>query len=541
MKKVILFVITFFMLIHSQAQHPELFKACPQSGWNAPEPGASINNNLFIRTWSNTYNTDLWITNGDTSSTRLFQTFPGTDGGVNQIVRFNNRLYFAAYDSVNGNSLWVTDGSEAGTQLVWSNGFSPDKAIDNLSVFGNFLFFQTNQSYLGTELWYTDGTTENTGRSELVNAGGYGIINYYCISNNKIFIVSDNAQGTSALWVSNGVDSNPVMLSALNSFSPQIDPMDTLNNLTLFFATGNGEMETDLWVTDGTVAGTQMLQHVDSSPGVYTPEMTYYKGRYYFSGRERMSTVWNIWVTDGTPLGTKIFKTYTENAAFGPIAYGYSVMDNKLYFMANDIYGASLYQTDGTDTNVRLVKTIENYPYAGGYENFTAFNHHLYFNTWDTALQDSPLWMSDGTDSGTFQIKVAFGNDSAILVPAATFQAFNGDLYFGALALYGDNHRVDLWRIAGPSLSENPSSVVDITDNRTLSVYPNPANNSIRILNTDLTSEAVKIEIFNCLGQSVYSSLTAQNEISISQFAAGVYLLRYELNNQVQSCKFVKQ
>jgi len=69
-------------------------------------------------------------------------------------------------------------------------------------------------------------------------------------------------------------------------------------------------------------------------------------------------------------------------------------------------------------------------------------------------------------------------------------------------------------------------------------VYPNPAAETLRV-NSSLTYE--KIEVFNYLGQTMYEDESGLNEINISEFPKGVYVLKIYAGNRMSSIKFLKE
>ena len=73
-----------------------------------------------------------------------------------------------------------------------------------------------------------------------------------------------------------------------------------------------------------------------------------------------------------------------------------------------------------------------------------------------------------------------------------------------------------------------------------VSVSPNPANN---IVNLRADETITKAEVYNILGKKVRSFKVNANStlLNISDLNAGIYLLKYEINNKVGTTKFVKQ
>ena len=73
----------------------------------------------------------------------------------------------------------------------------------------------------------------------------------------------------------------------------------------------------------------------------------------------------------------------------------------------------------------------------------------------------------------------------------------------------------------------------------TLNMYPNPASD---VLNISAQSTINTVEIFNVLGQKVISMQVENTsaEINVSNLNAGIYLIKYEINNSTSTKKFVK-
>ena len=73
----------------------------------------------------------------------------------------------------------------------------------------------------------------------------------------------------------------------------------------------------------------------------------------------------------------------------------------------------------------------------------------------------------------------------------------------------------------------------------TLNMYPNPASD---VLNISSQSTINTVEIFNVLGQKVITMQVEDTsaEINVSNLNAGVYLIKYEINNSISTKKFVK-
>lgn len=77
-------------------------------------------------------------------------------------------------------------------------------------------------------------------------------------------------------------------------------------------------------------------------------------------------------------------------------------------------------------------------------------------------------------------------------------------------------------------------------DKEVFSIYPNPAND---ILNIEL-KDIGKIEIIDLEGNIIYRKdilKAGVNEIDISQFSNGTYIIKYYSNQEVYFNKFIKK
>jgi len=88
----------------------------------------------------------------------------------------------------------------------------------------------------------------------------------------------------------------------------------------------------------------------------------------------------------------------------------------------------------------------------------------------------------------------------------------------------------------------NPTTGINLAEieNRTISVFPKPASNSVQIEtgNIDITT----VEIYNLHGQKVFQQNTEhQHTINISSFRNGIYLLKLTaINGEIFQTKFIK-
>jgi hypothetical protein len=91
------------------------------------------------------------------------------------------------------------------------------------------------------------------------------------------------------------------------------------------------------------------------------------------------------------------------------------------------------------------------------------------------------------------------------------------------------------------NLTNTPLSVNDLENTvEQISIYPNPAKNTIQITNFyTFTNPTVKI--FSILGKEVYASKALNSAIDVAMLKSGIYLVRIQSENKVETVKFIKQ
>lgn len=112
--------------------------------------------------------------------------------------------------------------------------------------------------------------------------------------------------------------------------------------------------------------------------------------------------------------------------------------------------------------------------------------------------------------------------------------AYDGQEIYIALVYTGNDHFVFL--ADNLQLITTPTENIDIKTIET-KVFPNPVNN---ILNVNFAENA-KIQIFNNIGQEVYyiSNALEYNQIDMSSFEAGSYIVRVTKDNKIDSHKMI--
>jgi len=385
-----------------------------------------------------------------------------------KLFKMGDKLYFSSNDSESGNELWVSDATLTGTKMVkdiyagknkYGNVYS--SAPDNLTVMNNKLYFSASDEN-GRELWVSDGTDAGTKMVKDIyavkNKSGYAYSSApynLTVMNNKLYFIASDENGRE-LWVSDGTDAGTKMVKDIHAgknsyglaYSSHPNKFTVMNN-KLYFSADN-ENGRELWVSDGTDAGTKMVKDIHAGKNIYgiayssSPDsLTVMNNKLYF--RAENANGQELWVSDGTDAGTKMVKDiYAGKNKYGNVysstPMNLTAINNKLYFRAKNASGHELWVSDGTDAGTKMVKDI----YAGkdSYGNvnesspnsLTVMNNKLYFRAKNASGHE--LWVSDGTDAGTKMVKDIYAGINTSNPTNLTLM--NNKLYFSARDLNGE-------------------------------------------------------------------------------------------------------
>lgn len=183
------------------------------------------------------------------------------------------------------------------------------------------------------------------------------------------------------------------------------------------FSANDGKKGYELWVSDGTKQGTQLLQDIDthvvqgSCKGSVPDDFISMQNLVFFNAKDCI-TGDALYATDGEnthmvhtirPFGSSLNSFYSS-----PM-----VWNDKLYFVAVDgKYGSELWVSDGTNGGTyvitkRAINPNSNATFGRGsaIEYITNFKNHLYFKADDQGELGAELWRTDGTEAGTQLVK----------------------------------------------------------------------------------------------------------------------------------------
>lgn len=314
---------------------------------------------------------------------------PGS--GAYGVVEFQENIYFIADDEVHGRELWGFSGEEP--YMVYDIEPGEEHA-----------FYYNNQG------WYIPGT--------------------------EFFLINTH---NDELWKSDGTESGTVKL--LTNYGSNPVTIYAELDSEIFFGYDDGVHGTELWKTDGTPEGTVLVKDIYEGPysGVYS-NMVNFKGDLYFYGSDDVHGI-ELWKSDGTAEGTFMLKDINpgENSSGHYDKGGFLMTDDYLFFYADTVgYGNELWVSDGTAEGTRMVKDI--YPGTGSSSPWgwrimgAAGNEFIVFRVFDSPYYDGKLWISDGTEAGTYMISDFNGAPGVYNSMAFSFgiNEVNGKFFFEA-------------------------------------------------------------------------------------------------------------
>lgn len=205
----------------------------------------------------------------------------------------------------------------------------------------------------------------------------------------------------------------------INAVNQNADPRSfaVVGDVAYFAATDSAHGR-ELWRTDGTKAGTTLVADIDPNGDGAPDNLTVVGSKVFFtasSGGDR-----ELWITDGTTAGTTLVKNIktVDPDGWDPSSNPrwLTPLGERLFFSADDgIHGRELWVSDGTEPGTYLVKDLDPQvaswgPLSGTPLELTAFDGKVYFSAYfgfsitTGGWHENPLWCSDGTEEGTFVV-----------------------------------------------------------------------------------------------------------------------------------------
>ncbi len=373
------------------------------------------------------------------------------------MISADDKVFFHAYDS-QGRNLWVSDGTEAGTYQIID--FDPDTGAvpnsptptpyptpyyeyDYPEAVNDRLYFSYDNSTHGKELWVSDGSISGTVMvkdiyTDTSSSGPYLLTSV----NNQLLFTAYDGIGRD-LWRSDGTVTNTTIVKDIAG----IDYMGMVNmNGKAYFAGSDGVHGYELWSSDGTEEGTYMVSDIWPNAGSSGPHLYFVTDThvFFFAGHPDFG---GLWQSDGTTSGTMPVQDTMNGPSFTVLSPGYrATTDKAIFFTAyKDVYEVDLWTSDGTITGTHLVKDI-NPNNHDGVGRFQAVGSRMFFFAND-GMHGSELWVSEGSEQSTYLVKdINAGKNHSLCTHNLSTANVNGYLFFTA---DDGEHGCELWMSNG--------------------------------------------------------------------------------------------
>lgn len=176
---------------------------------------------------------------------------------------------------------------------------------------------------------------------------------------------------------------------------------------TGYFFHDDGIHGTELWRSDGTALGTFLVR--DLCPGLCGgrslsgPEHAAPLGSHLIFGGNDGVHGGELWMTDGTALGTTTLRDLRAGADSSSPSQMVTA-GGQVFFTADDgVHGRELWRTDGTEKGTYLVSDLTPGSDGSSFPSLFAGGGHLFFTLYGESPQPG-LWVSDGTAGTTFRL-----------------------------------------------------------------------------------------------------------------------------------------
>jgi ELWxxDGT repeat protein len=522
----------------------------------------SVGDKIFFSANTKAFGPELWVTGGDTGSSRLVKDIDTVKHGQPcGLVEFRNKLYFTAlggqdFQSMNYydfTGLWSSDGTLENTVQV-ENMMVTESINDTRGrkiVFNNRLFFsggpKVNVTKWDFRLFSTNGEPD-----EAKLYANYLTDKFppdpILLSKNKdhlLYLAGND------LMMTNG-DENVTSLNQLTGHSWNFyhypDKQQLLISEKKWFFTANTvtgtKVKREIWVTDQTANGTIMLTDQAAErvinhdyASTYIQFLTAFSDQLIFAmdtdpdGKE-------LWYTDGTPEKTIRLTGYDdEDRSLGKDFKEAVMFDGYFYGVIRDEkYGTELWISNGTPQGTHVFLDLVPGVQSSYPSNLTIIGDYLYFFTQSDGLSEN-FWRTDGSVQGTVKMDWNYPR----MVNFKESLVHKGDLFFVAShPEYGQAlFRYDLGGSSGRS------DELRVTSDG-ISVYPNPVSERLNLYYqygsghpaVESNKPAVAL-IYSVHGQLLREvKITGgHSEIDVSNLNTGIYIVRIEES----SVKFIKE
>jgi len=337
--------------------------------------------------------------------------YPGLNSDITQIenlVEMDNKVYFTATADVNSgvHDVYMTDGTEAGTILLFQSTGTEKCNAPYLAKAGSHVFFTTTIDGQGTYLYSINGSTVT--QLKQIWAEGLVISTVYLDQYSSasyggylFFLGYDAAHGTE-LWRSDGTSAGTGLYADL-SYNPP--------GGNVFFSTFYDFVEVNNQLFFGGVYKTFVsTENTTGIPGSGY-EVTH-SGLFKLTSPSSAPNMFYDYGQNDEINGSHISETFFSfTQQNGP-----AVLNGVLYFRGlreagNTSISTGLARTDGTAAGTYFVQEFTDNS-TDVIPQMSKFNDKIIFEKVEAS--DRSLWLTDGTENGTYKIGDKFVNSGNV-------------------------------------------------------------------------------------------------------------------------------
>jgi large repetitive protein len=430
----------------------------------------------------------MWASNIMNPSPDVISDFAesGTGWYPTNFTYHDHKLFFVqttSDDMFTSPVIWITDGTAPGTRPVEETQDKTRYAQGLVSYHGDLYFFShVNDSGYNFQMGKTDGTSEGTImiRSSLNDPSGNM---HWTIStavvNDKIYLMSEPF----GIWQSDGSAGGTQLVTGAFAYSYLVSGQQLYLGINSPYSDPGSEP----YVIDQATTELRLIKDIKSSTpsenGSWPTQFSEYEGKAHFLASDPVTR--GLWVSDGTTEGTTMMIDQNVER--------FVTVDNILYFSA----GPNLYKKQSDQ--ITLIKVLPTPPPQGLVEYFVRVEEIIpYKNKMFLVVKTSTsvslpinssradLWISDGTETGTFLLDEIYQSDRFVNY---SLRLFKDNLFFWTSngltqtdgTLEGTHLVKDIFPSAGKAMAEMNGHLFFVCDDEELWRTDGTGANTFRV------------------------------------------------------------